>query len=151
MTALASTNSTYKRQTRPLVRGGAPHQQTRKCLTVIKIWSWAPDGCLTSRQTGRRIVGRNITLTLTFVCLNTTFQRMRFMDHVTLYCNNNMSKAAVFLDIKKASDTIWNLGLLYKLSKLQFSISLIHPILTDLGSLRLIVHWTDGTSPSSIM
>jgi hypothetical protein len=33
--------------------------------------------------------------------------------------------AAVFLDIEKASDTTWHLGLLYKLSTLQFSISLI--------------------------
>jgi hypothetical protein len=29
------------------------------------MWSWAPDGCLTSRQTGWLTVGRNITLTLT--------------------------------------------------------------------------------------
>jgi hypothetical protein len=36
-----------------------------------------------------------------------------------------MSTAAVFLDIEKAFDTTWQLGLLYKLSKLQFSISLI--------------------------
>jgi hypothetical protein len=28
----------YERQTRPLVREGAPHQQTRNCLTEIKIW-----------------------------------------------------------------------------------------------------------------
>jgi hypothetical protein len=28
-----------KRQTRPLVREGAPYQQTRNCLTVIKMWS----------------------------------------------------------------------------------------------------------------
>jgi hypothetical protein len=36
-----------------------------------------------------------------------------------------MSTAAVFLDIEKAFDTTWQTGLLYKLSKLQFSISLI--------------------------
>jgi hypothetical protein len=28
-----------KRQTRPLVRESAPHQQSCNCLTVIKIWS----------------------------------------------------------------------------------------------------------------
>jgi hypothetical protein len=44
MTALARTSSNCKRQTRPLVRDNAPNQQTRKCLTVIKIWSYAPDG-----------------------------------------------------------------------------------------------------------
>jgi retron-type reverse transcriptase len=36
-----------------------------------------------------------------------------------------MSTAVVFLDIEKAFDTTWQLGLLYKLSKLQFSTSLI--------------------------
>jgi hypothetical protein len=34
-------------------------------LTVMKIWSKAPDGCFIPRQTGRLIVGRNMTLTLT--------------------------------------------------------------------------------------
>jgi hypothetical protein len=33
-----------KWQTRPLVKEGASHRQNRKCLTVTKIWSWAPDG-----------------------------------------------------------------------------------------------------------
>jgi hypothetical protein len=36
-----------------------------------------------------------------------------------------MSTAAVFLDIEKASDKTWHAGLLYKLSKLEFPISLI--------------------------
>jgi hypothetical protein len=31
-----------------------------------------------------------------------------------------MSMAAVFLDIEKAFDTIWHLGLLYKVSELKF-------------------------------
>jgi hypothetical protein len=39
MIALARTSSNCKRQTRSLVRENAPHQQTRNCLTVIKIWS----------------------------------------------------------------------------------------------------------------
>jgi hypothetical protein len=67
MTAVARANSNCKRQTRPLVREGATHQQTRNCLTAIKIWPWAPDGCLKPRQTGRLTVGRNITLTMTLV------------------------------------------------------------------------------------
>jgi hypothetical protein len=36
-----------------------------------------------------------------------------------------MSTTTVFLDSEKAFDTTWQLGLLYKLSKLQFSTSLI--------------------------
>jgi hypothetical protein len=47
-----------------------------------------------------------------------TCQCMRLMDQVTLNFNNNMSTAAVFLDIVKAFDTTWYLGLVYKLSNL---------------------------------
>jgi hypothetical protein len=39
MTGLARASSSCKRQTRPLVRESAPHQQSRSCLTAIKIWS----------------------------------------------------------------------------------------------------------------
>jgi hypothetical protein len=39
MTALGRASSNCKGQTRPLVREGIPNQQTRNCLTVIKIWS----------------------------------------------------------------------------------------------------------------
>jgi hypothetical protein len=65
MTALAKASSNCKRQARPLVREGAPHQQTRTCLTVTRIWSWATEGFLTPRQTVRVTIGGNITLTLT--------------------------------------------------------------------------------------
>jgi hypothetical protein len=50
---------------------------------------------------------------------------MRLTDHVTLNFNNIISTAAVFLDIEKAFDTTWHSGQLYKLSKLEFSTSLI--------------------------
>jgi hypothetical protein len=55
---------------------------------------------------------------------STTLQCMRLADHVTLNFNN-MSTAALFLDIERAFDTTWQPGLLYKLSKLQFCTSLI--------------------------
>jgi hypothetical protein len=48
----------------PEVREGAPHEQTRNCLTEIQLWSWAPDKCFTPRRTGRLTVGHNITVTL---------------------------------------------------------------------------------------
>jgi hypothetical protein len=67
MTALGRISSSCKQQTRPLIREGAPHQQTRNYLTVIKIWSLAPGGCLTTRQTSRLTVGRNATMILNFV------------------------------------------------------------------------------------
>jgi hypothetical protein len=50
---------------------------------------------------------------------------MRLGDHVTLNFNNKMSTAAVFLDMEKAFDTTCHTGLLYKLSKLEFSVNLI--------------------------
>jgi hypothetical protein len=61
MTALASASSNCKRQTRPLVREGAPNQQTRNNKDLVV----TPDECFLPRQTGRLTVGRNITLTLT--------------------------------------------------------------------------------------
>jgi hypothetical protein len=56
---------------------------------------------------------------------STTLQYMRLADHVTLNFNNNMSMAAVFLNIEKAFDTTWHSGLLQKLSELEFSTGLI--------------------------
>jgi hypothetical protein len=55
---------------------------------------------------------------------STTLQCMRLTDHVTVNFDK-MSTAAVFLDIEKAFDTTWHTGLLYKLSKLEFSFNLI--------------------------
>jgi hypothetical protein len=43
-TTLERASSIYNRQTRPLVREGAPRKQYRNCQTVINICSWAPDG-----------------------------------------------------------------------------------------------------------
>jgi len=57
-------------------------------------------------------------------CHSTMLQCMQLTDHMTLNFNN-MSTATVFLDMKKAFDTIWHPGLLYKLSDLHFSPSLI--------------------------
>jgi hypothetical protein len=38
-TALARASSIYKRQTRSLVREGAPQKQDQNCQTIINIWS----------------------------------------------------------------------------------------------------------------
>jgi hypothetical protein len=72
MTLLPRVSSNCKRQTRPLVRDSAPHQQTRVCLAVIKIWSKAPDGCFIPRQTARLTVGRYIRLRLRLALLSET-------------------------------------------------------------------------------
>jgi hypothetical protein len=50
-----------------------------------------------------------------------TLQCMRLADPITLHLNNNMSRAAAFLDIEKTFHTPWHLGLLYKLSILIFN------------------------------
>jgi hypothetical protein len=63
-------------------------------------------------------------------------------DHVILYFNKNMSTAAVFLNIKKAFDKIWHIGLLYKLSKLKFSISLIQLIRFSFLTENSKFHWS---------
>jgi hypothetical protein len=72
---------------------------------------------------------------------STTIQCMRLSDHSNLNFNSNMSTAPVFLDIEKAFDTKWHLGLLYKLSDLKFSISLIKLIICFLSrsKFRLLV------------
>jgi hypothetical protein len=70
---------------------------------------------------------------------STTLQCVRFTDHVTLDFNNIMSKAFVFLDIEKAFDTTWFLGLLYKLSELKFSISLLKLISSSLSQRKVRV------------
>jgi hypothetical protein len=61
MTAPVRPSSDRKLQAHLLIREGSPHLQSHKYLTVITIWSWAPRGCLASRQTSRLIVGHNIT------------------------------------------------------------------------------------------
>jgi hypothetical protein len=64
-----------------------------------------------------------------------TLHCMGLTDHVTLNLNNKLSTAALFLDIEKACYTTWHTGLLYKLSKLEFSINLIK-LLSSLLSQR---------------
>jgi hypothetical protein len=50
-----------------------------------------------------------------------------------------MSTAAVFLDIEKAFDTTWHPGLLYKLSKLEFSAQIIKLISSFLSNRKFRV------------
>jgi hypothetical protein len=68
---------------------------------------------------------------------STTLQCTSLADHVTL--NFSTSTIAVFLDTRKAVDTIWSVGLLYKLSKLHFLSSLIKLISSFLSNRRFRV------------
>jgi hypothetical protein len=63
--------------------------------------------------------------------------RMSLVDHVTINFNNNMLTAAVFLDIKKAFNTMWQSGLLHKLSELEFSTCLIKIIASFLTNRKI--------------
>jgi hypothetical protein len=67
---------------------------------------------------------------------STTLQCMKLTNHVILNFNNNMSTAAVFLDIEKAFDTTWHSGLLHKL---KFSVSLIKLISSFLSQGKFMV------------
>jgi hypothetical protein len=71
-------------------------------------------------------------------CHSKTLLCMRLTGHVTLNFNN-MSTAAVFLGIERAFDTTWHSGLLYKLSKLEFSTSLIKFISSFLSQRKFSV------------
>jgi hypothetical protein len=55
-------------------------------------------------------------------------------DHVTLNFSRIISTAAVFLDVEKAFDAAWHLGLLHKLSEVQFSASVIKLISSFLSN-----------------
>jgi hypothetical protein len=69
-TVLARPSKKWKPQTRPLVRKGGTHHETRNCLKATEARRreigrgrrWG----LTPRQTGRLTVGRNITSNFTF-------------------------------------------------------------------------------------
>jgi hypothetical protein len=78
----------------------------------------------------------------------TTLQCMRLTKHITLNFNNSMYTAAVFLDIEKAFDKTWHLGLLCKLSELKFSISLIKLIRSFLSQRKFGVSVEGETSMS---
>jgi hypothetical protein len=67
-------------------------------LTVIKVWSWAPDGCLMPRQAGRLTVGRNVTLTLSLTSAVPNKESSRWeLNAVTVlvqwWVNNSCSRS----------------------------------------------------------
>jgi hypothetical protein len=64
--------------------------------------------------------------------LNSSHFDFRADRSTTPNLNNNMSTAAVFLDIKESFDTTWHPSLIYKLSEFEFSTSLIELFLFSL-------------------
>jgi hypothetical protein len=81
---------------------------------------------------------------------STTLQCMRLTDNVTLNFNN-LCMAVVFLNLVKAFDTTCHDGLLYKLSKMNFSASLIKLISTFLSNRKFSVSVEGEVSTPRIM
>jgi hypothetical protein len=81
ISALARANSKCKLQIHPLAREGVPHQQTRSCLTLLRIWPCAPDGCLRRRSTDWLTVGRKMiwSLTLTASRTNPAWRKAEYL------------------------------------------------------------------------
>jgi hypothetical protein len=50
--------------------GGGAHQHARDCLTVVEVWSWAPDGCFVPGRNGQLTVGHNIRLDSASSCMH---------------------------------------------------------------------------------
>jgi hypothetical protein len=70
---------------------------------------------------------------------STTLQYMRLADRITLNFNSNMSMAVVFLDIEEGLNKTLHSGLIYKLSELEFSTSLIKLIASFLADRKFKV------------
>jgi hypothetical protein len=65
-TALESTSSNCKGQTRPSIRDGVPHPETPNCLLVTMMCAWAQNRDIRPRQIGPMTSGRNMTQSLIF-------------------------------------------------------------------------------------
>jgi hypothetical protein len=92
----------------------------------------------------RHIKGRNLLNASQFGFHerhSTTLQCTRLVGHVALNFNNKMSMPVVFMDLEKAFDTTWHHALLCKLSKLEFSTSVIKLITSFLAEQNSESRW----------
>jgi hypothetical protein len=77
-----------------------------------------------------------------------TLHCMRFTDQMTLNFNSTISAAAVFLDVEKAFDTTCHPDFLYKLSKFEFSSSVIKVFISFLSQRKFRVS-VEGEMPTT--
>ena len=65
---------------------------------------------------------------------STTLQLTKLTHQLSQNFNDNVNTASIFLDVEKAFDRVWHVGLLYKLSQLNISteiVKIIESFLTD--------------------
>lgn len=82
---------------------------------------------------------------------STTHQLLGLVDRLTINAENRLRTAAIFLNIEKPFDRVWNSGLLYKLHQLETPIHLISILHSFLTNRSFVVRVEDATStPRSI-
>jgi len=77
---------------------------------------------------------------------NTSLQLARLVERITRNFGERRLKGAVFLDVVKAFDTVWIVGLLYKLTALNFPSYLVHIISSYLRGRTFEVSFLTATS-----
>lgn len=70
---------------------------------------------------------------------NTQMQLARLVNHITREFNNKKHTGAIFLDIEKAFDTSWHMGIIYKLISYKFPRYLIFLIVSCLKNRKMYV------------
>jgi hypothetical protein len=66
------------------------------------------------------------------------------LERITINFGKNALTGAVFLDMAKAFNTVWNNGLLYKLTIVNFPSYLVHTISSDVRG--VVPNWYDISS-----
>lgn len=64
---------------------------------------------------------------------STTLQLVNLMDHLSANLNSKLHTASIFLDIEKAFDCVWHIGLLYKMLITEILINFIQIFMSFLS------------------
>jgi hypothetical protein len=94
-------NQLYKYITDPSSRQRGCHtsRNPQSSDRETKIWSWAPDGSPTPKQTGRLTVGRNVTSTSTSAVRIVTLQAL----YLVLLCRGATQHSLLELNLSEPS------------------------------------------------
>lgn len=77
---------------------------------------------------------------------SSTLQITKLSDNLCSHFNNGEQTAAVFLDVEKAFDRVWHVGLLYKMDQMKIPFPLIKLTESFLSDRTFIVKYEDQTS-----